>query len=136
MATFKNQYVVHRIDTLNMKNKYILLFAIVMINVSIVYAQTKADSKIQSKQKKSILSLADSVAGDTLVYKVFGMDWPGCHGALEKQVDKLNAVDSSAANWLNQEIMIIVKKDSVLKENELFEKIKKANFTPGEKISK
>lgn len=119
-----------------MKNKYILLFAILMSNISIMYAQTKIDYKIQSKQNESIMSPADSLARDTLVYKVFGMDCPGCHGALEKQVDKLNAVDSSAANWLNQEIMIIVKKDSVLKEKDLFEKIKKANFTPGEKISK
>ena len=119
-----------------MKNKYIFIFAIIMINFSIMYAQTKIDYKMQSKRNESIISPADSVAGDTLVYKVFGMDCPGCHGALEKQVDKLNAVDSSAANWLNQEIMIIVKKDSVLKEKELFEKIKKANFTPGEKISK
>ena len=101
-----------------------------------MYAQTDTDHKGQYKRNESTTIPADSVARDTLVYKVFGMDCPGCHGALEKQVNKLNSVDSSAANWLNQEIMIIVKKDSVLIEKELFEKIKKANFTPGEKISK
>jgi copper chaperone CopZ len=117
-------------------NQYILLFAIIMINISTMYAQTKVDHKMQSKQNESLLSPEHSVAGDTLVYEVFGMDCPGCHGALEKQVNKLNGVDASSANWLNQEIMIVVKKDSVLKEEELFEKIKKANFTPGVKIRK
>ena len=101
-----------------------------------MYAQTEIDRKGQYKGNESIIISADSVALDTLVYKVFGMDCPGCHSALEKQVNKLNAVDSSAADWLNQEILIITKRDSVLNEKELFEMIKKANFTPGKKVTK
>ena len=101
-----------------------------------MYAQAEIDRKGQYKGIESIIIPSDSVARDTLVYKVFGMDCPGCHSALEKQVDKLNAVDSSVADWLNQDVMIIVKRDSVVNVKELFEMIKKANFTPGERISK
>ncbi len=117
-----------------MRNKYILLFTIIIINISTLYAQTNIDQNGQYKQNESRITPADSVVQDTMAYKVFGMDCPGCHSALEKQINKLTAVDYSVADWLNQEVMIVVKRDSVLKENELFEKIKKANFTPGEEI--
>lgn len=117
-----------------MRNKYILLFTIIIINIPTLYTQTNIDQNGQNKQNESIITPADSVVQDTMAYKVFGMDCPGCHSALEKQINKLTAVDYSVADWLNQEVTIVVKRDSVLKENELFEKIKKANFTPGEEI--
>lgn len=117
-----------------MMNKYILLFAIIIINISTLYGQSEIDYNGQYIRNESRITPVDSVVRDTVAYKVFGMDCPGCHGALEKQINKLTAVDYSVADWLNQEVMIVVKKDSVLKEKELFEKIKKANFTPGEEI--
>ena len=117
-----------------MRNKYVLLFTIIIINISTLYAQTNIDQNGQSKQNESIMTPADSVVRDTVAYKVFGMDCPGCNSALEKQINKLTAVDYSVADWLNQEVTIVVKRDSVLKEKELFENIEKANFTPGEEI--
>ena len=104
----------------------------IIIGIIRLIAQDQFVTK-SSKQNKTTHFIA---GGDTLVYSVFGMDCPGCHSAVEKQVNKLSAVDSSSANWLNQEIMVFVKKDSVLNENDLFDKIKSANFTPGEKKSK
>ena len=117
-----------------MMNKYSLFFTIIMINISNLYAQTEIDRNDQYIQNEFIITLADSVVQDTVAYKVFGMDCPGCHSALEKQINKLTAVDNSVADWLNQEVVIIVKRDSILIEKELFENIKKANFTPGEEI--
>jgi copper chaperone CopZ len=121
---------------LKMKNKYILSLAIIIIHISLMYAQSEIDINEQNTGNDSLLIPKVSVVQDTLVYKVFGMDCPGCHSALEKQVNKLNTVESSSANWINQELMLIVKRDSVVNEKKLFEMIEKANFTPGEKIDK
>lgn len=121
---------------LEMKNKYILSLVIMIINISLISAQTEIDLNEQNTGNDSLLIQKVGVVQDTLVYKVFGMDCPGCHSALEKQVNKLNTVESSSANWINQELIIIVKKDSVVNEKKIFEMIEKANFTPGEKVDK
>ena len=117
-----------------MRNKYDLLFTIIVINISTLYAQTEIDHNVTNIQNESSITMVKRVVLDTLTYKVYGMDCPGCHSALEKQINKLSSVDYSVADWLNQEVMIVVKRDSTIKEKELFEKIKKANFTPGEEI--
>jgi copper chaperone CopZ len=96
-------------------------------------AQDKTRQKAEVKQIESTDKITQIVERDTVIYKIYGMDCPGCQGALEKQINKLSCVSSAKANWLNQEIMIVVKKDSVLNEDELFKRIKKANFTPGKK---
>lgn len=116
-----------------MKNQYIYLILIIFFSISILKAQDKSE---QSKSDNQARLPAENAVQDTLYFQVFGMDCPGCHGTLEKQVNKLNAVDHSKGDWVNQEVMIIVKKDSVLIERELFEKIEKANFTPGIKVNK
>lgn len=77
---------------------------------------------------------AQEMRGDTLVFTVYGMDCPGCEGGLEKQVNRIPAVSSSEANWVRQELRVIVRKDSVLKQEDLALRVKKANFTlEGEK---
>jgi copper chaperone CopZ len=74
------------------------------------------------------------VRSDTLVFTVYGMDCPGCEGGLEKQVNKISAVSSSEASWVRQELKVVVRKDSVLKRDDLEFRVKKANFTlQGEK---
>ena len=78
--------------------------------------------------------LSQPIPADTVVYAVYGMDCPGCHGALEKQIGKLSCVADVEANWLSQQVSIIVKKDSLLNQTKLYEQIEKANFTPGERI--
>lgn len=66
---------------------------------------------------------------DTLVFTVYGMDCPGCAGGLEKQVNKIPAVSSSEASWVKQQLKVVVRKDSVLKREDVEFRVKKANFT-------
>jgi len=47
------------------------------------------------------------------------MDCPGCAGSLEKQVNKIESIRFSEANWLKQELKIVLVKDSTLNESEL-----------------
>ncbi|MDF1571769.1 MAG: cation transporter [Bacteroidales bacterium] len=69
------------------------------------------------------------VKRDTLVFTVYGMDCPGCEGGLEKQVNKIPSVSSSEASWVRQQLKVVVRKDSVLKREDLEFRVKKANFT-------
>ena len=66
---------------------------------------------------------------DTLVFTVYGMDCPGCEVGLEKQVNKIEAIKFSDANWLKQELRIVLVQDSTLNPKELEKRVKKANFT-------
>ena len=86
------------------------------------------DKKLQ--QADSIRSLKQESI--TIKYQVYGMNCPGCHRALEKQINKIPGVKSSKADWVKQEIKIF--SDTIISEEDIFKRIKKANFTPGEKI--
>jgi cation transport ATPase len=66
---------------------------------------------------------------DTLVFIVYGMDCPGCEVGLEKQVNKIESVRFSDANWRKQELRIVLVQDSALNAGELEKRVKKANFT-------
>jgi hypothetical protein len=72
---------------------------------------------------------------ETRVYEVFGMDCPGCHGGLEKLLNQHEAIVGSKADWVNQRVTIYIKLDSEISENEIFELIERANFTPGKLIN-
>lgn len=71
---------------------------------------------------------------ETRVYEVFGMDCPGCHGGLEKLLNQHEAIVDSKADWVNKRVTIYIKLDSEISENEIFELIERANFTPGKLI--
>ena len=68
------------------------------------------------------------------VYEVFGMDCPGCHGGLEKLVKKIEAVLDAQANWQKQQLVVVVRPDSELDDEEIYDAIKRANFTTGKRI--
>lgn len=77
----------------------------------------------------------DSLPNHHIVgYKVYGMDCPGCHSAIEKQLLKIDGVLKVTASWKKQEVIITVDSGKTVSEKQIFERIKKANFTPGEKI--
>jgi copper chaperone CopZ len=102
---------------------HITLISIVLFCITnITYAQSisKEDS-LQTSQ--------NIIQVDTMRYVVYGMDCPGCEGGLEKQVNKIPSVKFSKANWVNQELIIVLKHDSVLNPIELEKRVKKANFT-------
>jgi len=66
---------------------------------------------------------------DTLTFTVYGIDCPGCAGGLEKQVNKIPAVAFSEANWVEQELKVVVKQDSTLSMDALEKRVNKANMT-------
>lgn len=72
---------------------------------------------------------------ETRVYEVFGMDCPGCHGGLEKLLNQHEAIVGSKADWVNKRVTIYIKLDSEISENDIFELIERANFTPGKLIN-
>ena len=71
---------------------------------------------------------------DTRVYEVFGMDCPGCHGGLEKLVKKLPAVQQAEANWLKKQVVITVRPGTELNDEDIYDAIRRANFTPGKRL--
>lgn len=73
--------------------------------------------------------IRESTQSDTLVFIVYGMDCPGCEVGLEKQVNKIEGIKFSDANWRKQELRIVMVQDSALNPDELEKRVKKANFT-------
>ncbi len=71
---------------------------------------------------------------ETRVYEVFGMDCPGCHGGLEKLVMKIPAVQQARANWVEKRLTIVVKPKTELNDEDIYDAIRKANFTVGKRI--
>ena len=68
------------------------------------------------------------------VYEVFGMDCPGCHGGVEKLVKKIPAVQDAKANWQKKEIVVTVRPESELDDEDIYDAIRRANFTPGKRL--
>lgn len=79
---------------------------------------------------------ADSTKEEAAVcYEVFGMDCPGCESGLEKQLKKIEGVEKAKASWERQQVVLWISDEEKVTEEEIVKRIKKANFTPGEKIS-
>jgi copper chaperone CopZ len=70
----------------------------------------------------------------TRVYEVFGMNCPGCHGGLEKLVKKIPAVQEAEANWQKQQLAVTVHPEAELNDEDIYDAIRRANFTPGKRI--
>jgi len=73
---------------------------------------------------------------DTIVYTVYGMDCPGCESGLEKQINKIPAVQSSTASWVKQQLKVVVKEDSVVDREDILFRVEQANFTLAEESQK
>ena len=117
-----------------------LLFIVCLLVFETAYSQnagTLLPDTVSTKPDDNKLQQIDSIQSSeqeitTITYRVYGMNCPGCHGALEKQINKIPSVINSKADWVKQEIEIF--SDTIISEKDIFERIKKANFTPGEKI--
>lgn len=68
------------------------------------------------------------------VYEIFGMNCPGCHGGLEKLVNKIPGVEKSKANWEEQRLEVVMKLDFDINDSDIFGAIERANFTPGKRL--
>jgi copper chaperone CopZ len=71
---------------------------------------------------------------ETRVYEVFGMDCPGCHGGLEKLVKNIPSIHDAKANWKEKQLMVTVKPGYTLDDEEIYDAIRRANFTVGKRI--
>ncbi len=88
------------------------------------------------ESQKQVLQLPkDSLKTNTVCYEVFGMDCPGCQSALEKQLKKIDGVADATASFKEKEVVIELKPEANVTEEEIHNRIKKANFTPGKKIN-
>ena len=106
-----------------MKTINILIAILLSLMIS---TSSNAQNRTQEDTEKPI---QQNIQSDTLVYTVYGMDCPGCEVGLEKQVNKIQSIQFTDANWLKQEIRIVLVQDSTLNVNELEKRVKKANFT-------
>ena len=71
---------------------------------------------------------------DIITYQVFGMDCPGCHGGLEKNIRKIPGVVFVEANWKAQTVRIGVEPGKSITEAEISAAIKASNFTMGKEV--
>jgi copper chaperone CopZ len=101
----------------------ILLFFI-LLPAMLTAAETDPDSA----------AVTDTLNTRVQVYEVFGMDCPGCHGGIEKLVNKVPAVINSEANWEKQELRIWIDPAKDVKDEDIIDAIERANLTPGKRI--
>lgn len=106
-----------------MKAIYNLLIVVLL---SLIPTTSQAQNNIKND---SIMQDQNNIQSDTLKFTIYGMDCPGCEGGLEKQVYKIPAIKFSKADWVNQELRIVLVQDSTLNTKELEKRVKKANFT-------
>lgn len=71
---------------------------------------------------------------NTQVYTVYGMDCPGCHGGLEKNVEKIPGVTGAVANWKDQQVTIFVEDPQSVTSQQVAQAVENSNFTMGERI--
>ena len=74
------------------------------------------------------------VGSEIRVYEVFGMDCPACASGLNKLVVKIPSVGKSEADWKGKKLKVTVKSGDDLQDEDIFDAINKANFTPGKRI--
>lgn len=67
------------------------------------------------------------------IYEVFGMNCPGCHGAVEKLVKKIPVVEEAEANWKEQRLTVTIRPGSELDDEDIYDAVRRANFTPGKR---
>jgi copper chaperone CopZ len=71
---------------------------------------------------------------ETRVYEVFGMNCPGCHGGLEKLVEKIPAIQQAEANWQKKQLVVSVRPGAEINDEDIYDAIQRANFTAGKRI--
>jgi copper chaperone CopZ len=67
-------------------------------------------------------------------YEVFGMNCPGCHGGLEKLVKKISSVKEAKANWQKKQLVVTMRPQAELNDDDIYDAIRRANFTPGKRL--
>ena len=107
-----------------MRKTYALFFS---ISVYLILAVGCASNK-----QISMLELENKF--DKRVYEIFGMDCPGCHGGVEKLVGKIPGIQHAEANWEKNQLVLFVERNKTLSDEDIYNAIKNANFTPGKRL--
>lgn len=68
------------------------------------------------------------------VFEVFGMDCPGCHGGVEKLVNKIDGIEASEADWEQKKLVVAITKGTEVSDEAITKAIRDANFTPGNRL--
>ncbi len=107
----------------------VFVFALLMTGCSsaVQKVETKPESNDVKQQKAEYIKK---------VYIVLGMDCPGCHSGLEKLVKQIPGVVKAVANWEKKQLTVYLKPGHKLNDQDVFDAIKKANFTPGKRPQK
>ena len=64
-----------------------------------------------------------------LSYTVYGMDCPGCHGGLEKNLEKIPGVTDALANWKQQTVTLRLTESSDVTNEQIKQAVQDSNFT-------
>ena len=112
----------------NLKNTFLLVIAITSLSSlsTSVFAEDIENPVVITEQ--------DTIQNKIVCYEVFGMDCPGCQSALEKQVKKIEGVADAKASFKEKQVVIELKPGAEVSNEEIENRIKKANFTPGKKL--
>jgi hypothetical protein len=77
---------------------------------------------------------APDQTAQTVTYQVFGMDCPGCHGGLEKNLLKIPEVVLAQANWKAQIVTIGLKAGADVPEAAIEAAVVNSNFSIGKRV--
>ncbi len=71
---------------------------------------------------------------NAVIYEVYGMDCPGCHGGLEKNLEKIPGVLAASANWKQQRVTLSLEDAANVSPEQITQAVENSNFTLGKKI--
>lgn len=69
-----------------------------------------------------------------VTYEVYGMDCPGCHGGLEKNLKKIPSVLDATANWKQKRVTLSLEEAAAVPEDLIAQAVEDSNFTLGKQI--
>ncbi len=101
-------------------------------SVVLVFCLVLAYSGCTNSAQNTEIQDIDTKDHEVKIYEVFGMDCPGCHGGLEKLVNKIPAIQSSKANWQKKQLAVTVRSEVELNDEDIYDAIRRANLTPGQ----
>ena len=71
---------------------------------------------------------------EQVTYAVYGMDCPGCHGGIEKNLEKLPGIIDASANWKDKRVTLALAPGQKADKAAIEQMVEDSNFTLGERI--
>ncbi len=111
-----------------------LKFGFLSLAITVLLSSASTAAFAGYLENYSTVAQEDTTKTEVVRYEVFGMDCPGCQSALEKQVEKIEGVEEAKASFKEKVVVVELKPNADVSDEEIEQRIKKANFTPGKKI--